>query len=84
MRLSLPVLLRMHFIDTMLLCYGWLDRGPVMVYYGIAAAQATRDLAMYRKLAPGNTVYDVGTKRYNKAEGYKPLQYDVRQHTLKN
>lgn len=82
MRLTLPVLLRMHFIDTMLMCYGSLDRSPIMVYYGIAAAQATRDLAMYRKLAPGNTVYNAHTKRYLKADSYKPLQYDVRQHTL--
>jgi hypothetical protein len=58
---------RLRFIDCMLAYYGNIGRNEVMQYFGIAEAQATRDIKAYIDLAPNNIIYDNKAKRYVKS-----------------
>lgn len=74
MSLALPVLLRMHFIDSLLYCYGWLDRSSLIDYFGIGPAQASRDLKRYLELAPGNMIYLPEQRAYMRTMAYKRFE----------
>lgn len=41
--------------------------------FGIKAAAATRDISLYKKLAPKNLIYDTKAKTYIEADQFKPL-----------
>lgn len=49
------------------------NRGDLVNRFGIKSAAATRDLALYRDLAPGNLVYDTKAKSYVSPDHFKPL-----------
>ena len=66
---------RIRMIDFLLSTYGVVDRPALMDFFGISSAQATRDLKMYKDLAPGNTLYNPSEQCYVKMPKFKPLFY---------
>lgn len=64
---------RLSFIDLRVFFCGELRRADLEERFGIAPAAATRDLAEYRRLAPGNLLYDSSQKSYTLGSGFKPL-----------
>lgn len=64
---------RLSFIDLKVFFCGELRRADLEERFGIAPAAATRDLAEYKRLAPGNLFYDSSQKTYTLGAGFKPL-----------
>lgn len=62
---------RLRFIDFLLATYGYIGRNEVMAFFGISAAQATRDFRDYKEIAPNNCLYNVTLKRYEKSGNFK-------------
>ncbi len=63
---------RLAHIDFRVNYLGSIGRSDLTDRYGIKEAAATRDIAEYRKLAPDNLSYDGVSKKYVRAEGFKP------------
>ncbi len=59
---------RMRLIDFLLHHFGSVGRAEIMDYFGISPAQATRDFAMYLRLAPGNAVLNGVSKRWCRSD----------------
>lgn len=70
---SVPVLLRLRFIDTIAATYGYINRKTVVDYFGVSEPQASLDMTTYRELAPDNLLYDLSLKRYNVSGDFKRL-----------
>lgn len=69
---------RLAHIDFTLLFKGEAVRADLIDRFGISSAQATKDLSLYRELAPQNIEYDLKQKRHLKGKGFIPLfGYDV-------
>lgn len=64
---------RLAFIELRIRFLGEVRRQDLFARFGIQAAAATRDLAAYKKLAPGNLDYDSKNKVYVRAELFRPL-----------
>jgi len=64
---------RLSHIDFRLRFLGSISRADLVARFGIKEAAATRDLSLYRKLAPDNLGYDPRAKAYTIASGYQPL-----------
>ncbi|MGL1956401.1 MAG: WYL domain-containing protein [Colwellia sp.] len=64
---------RLFFLDLRLRFLGSVYRNDLIKRFGIQVAAATRDIALYRKLAKDNLYYDVNIKRYLKAASFRPL-----------
>ncbi|MCV6623500.1 MAG: WYL domain-containing protein [Cellvibrionaceae bacterium] len=64
---------RLAHIDFRLYFLGSVGRNDLVTRFGIKAAAATRDLALYRELAPDNIEYDTKAKLYKVAESFAPL-----------
>lgn len=62
---------RLSFIEARLFFLGELRRVDVAKRFSQASIQASRDLALYKDLAPDNLVYDFQAKRYLPAEKFK-------------
>jgi len=62
---------RIRLIDILLVSYGSVGRRPLMDFFGIAPACATKDLTTYKTMYPANMIYDVVSKSYVKAPGFK-------------
>lgn len=62
---------RLSFIEARLFFLGELRRVDVAKRFSQASIQASRDLALYKELAPDNLVYDFHAKRYLPAERFK-------------
>ncbi len=71
--LSQPQRDRLAFIELRLRFVGELKRQDLVDRFGVQTAAATRDMALYRELAPRNAVYDASSKRYVLPAGFKPL-----------
>lgn len=71
MKLNYARLQRMHFIDFIVDHYGFIQRKHLMDYFGIASAQATRDITMYREQWPDNLEYAVVAKSWAKGSKFK-------------
>lgn len=67
---------RLAHIDLRLRFLGDVGRNDLVARFGIQAAAATRDLALYGKLAPDNIVYDQRLRRYVQGSSFKPL-FDI-------
>lgn len=63
----------MSYVDFRLRFLGSVNRQDLVTRFGIKEAAATRDLALYRELAPGNLSYDTRVRRYLASEEYLPL-----------
>jgi predicted DNA-binding transcriptional regulator YafY len=64
---------RLAFIEFRLWFLGDISRRDLMDRFGIAPAVATRDLAAYRELAPGNINFEGSRKLYICHEPFQPL-----------
>lgn len=71
--LSLPQQDRLKHIELRLRFLGEIQRPALMQRFGIAPAAASRDLALYKDLAPRNIDYDIKAKRYLLGTKFKPL-----------
>lgn len=64
---------RLAFIELRLRFIGEIRRQDLVSRFGIQAAAATRDIGIYKDLAPGNLDYDTKNKMYVYAEGFTPV-----------
>lgn len=64
---------RLFHIDFRLRFLGTVSRLDLVQRFGIQAAAATRDLALYRELRAANLEYDARAKVYVAAEAFQPL-----------
>lgn len=64
---------RLSHIDFRLYFLGSIGRNDLVRRFGIKEAAATRDIALYRELAPENLVYDTKAKIYVIAESFVPI-----------
>ena len=63
---------RMAYIDFRLFFLGEFTRSDLMARFGIATAAATRDIALYRDLAPNNAILG-RNKAYRPSKSFTPL-----------
>ena len=50
---------RLRFIETLLMEYGFYNRGTGARYFGVSVPQASIDLADYMRMAPNNVIYNI-------------------------
>jgi hypothetical protein len=62
---------RLSFIEARLFFFGELRRADVAKRFSRASIQASRDLALYKELAPGNLAYDFHARRYLPGEKFR-------------
>lgn len=65
---------RLNYLEFRVFFTGQVSRADLTARFGISEAAATRDLATYRKEAPGNLVFDGSLKLYRIASSFR-LQY---------
>lgn len=63
---------RLSYIDFRLYFLGELRRADIVDRFGTGPAGATRDIAMYREVAPSNLDFDAGTKVYRPSAKFSP------------
>lgn len=64
---------RLAYIELRLRFVGELQRLDLVKRFDIQSAAATRDMTLYKELAPHNIAYDNSGKRYVLPAGFKPL-----------
>ncbi|PKP64013.1 MAG: WYL domain-containing protein [Alphaproteobacteria bacterium HGW-Alphaproteobacteria-8] len=64
---------RLFHIDFRIWFLGRLARGDLIRRFGVKEAAATRDIALYRQLAPRNLLFEGSAKIYLCAPTFKPL-----------
>ncbi len=64
---------RLKHVELRLRFLGEVRRPALMQRFGVASAAASRDLALYKSLAPDNITYDEKTKRYFLGSAFSPL-----------
>lgn len=64
---------RLRFIEFRLFWEGGINRSEIMATFDVSVPQASKDLSLYRELAPGNLTYDPSEKRYFAEKGYTPI-----------
>lgn len=64
---------RLFHIDFRLFFLGTINRNDLVSRFGIKEAAATRDISLYKELAPKNLEYDTKAKTYIQRDGFKPL-----------
>lgn len=64
---------RLFHIDFRAWFLGSVSRQNLIARFGIREAAATRDIALYRQLAPANLDFDSSAKLYRCAPGFAPL-----------
>ena len=64
---------RLAFIELRLRFVGEIRRQDLVARFGIQAAAASRDLALYKELAPGNIDYDPKGKSYVLGPDFRPV-----------
>lgn len=73
---------RLAYIDFRLYFFGEIGRPDLMERFGVAPAVATRDLALYREIAPQNITFDGSNKIYRIGQTFSPLFEHVPQRVL--
>lgn len=66
---------RLAYVDFRLYFFGEVGRPDLIERFGVAPAGATRDLALYREIAPHNLTFDGSNKIYRIGHGFSP-QFD--------
>lgn len=61
------------FIDFSLMFLGGIGRVEHAAKFDVASAVFTRDMALYRELAPENLVFSDKQKRYEVTSSFKPM-----------
>lgn len=75
---------RLSFIDFMLMFKGVLTRSDLTNKFEMGMANATRDIALYRELAPNNIHFDTKERIYLQTTNFKPLfSYEPRKTLAK-
>lgn len=64
---------RLAFIELRIRFVGELRRQDLISRFGIQVAAATRDLTLYRELAPSNLDYDTKAKVYRYGRWFRPI-----------
>ena len=64
---------RLFHIDFKLRFLGTVNRNDLVTRFGIKAAAATRDISLYKEIAPKNLIYDTRVKSYTQADTFKPV-----------
>ena len=64
---------RLAYIDFRLYFFGEIGRPDLIERFGVAPAGATRDLALYREIAPHNITFDGSNKIYRIGQEFSPL-----------
>ncbi len=64
---------RLSHIDFMAYFLGEIGRSNLVSRFGIREAAATRDITLYRELAPKNLEYDTKVRAYVMSGAFKPL-----------
>jgi hypothetical protein len=67
------VAVRLQLIEALVTHYGHVNRAVLADAFGVGPATATRDLALYQHLAPGNLVFDDSAKVYLRGAAFKRL-----------
>ena len=80
--LSLAQRERLAYIDFRLYFFGEIGRPDLNDRFGVAPAGATRDLALYREIAPYNIVFDGSNKIYRLGQAFSPLFDHASQRVL--
>ncbi|WP_428718540.1 helix-turn-helix transcriptional regulator [Undibacterium curvum] len=73
---------RLAYIDFRLYFIGEVGRPDLAKRFAVAPAAATRDLALYRELAPQNMVFDGSNKVYRTGTAFVPLFEHAPQRVL--
>jgi predicted DNA-binding transcriptional regulator YafY len=75
---------RLAFIDFLLMFKGVLSRSDLTTKFEMGMANATRDIALYRELAPNNVTFDNKERTYLQSSSYQSLfSYDARKTLTK-
>lgn len=64
---------RLSYVDLRTRFIGEIRRQDLISRFGIQVAAATRDLALYREMAPTNLDYDTKAKTYRCGKWFRPL-----------
>ena len=64
---------RLAFIDFCLLFFGQVARADLIQHFQTGLASCSRDLTLYRELAPDNLVLHHKDKQYHRTEQFRPL-----------
>lgn len=64
---------RLAYIDFRLYFFGEIGRPDLIERFSVAPAGATRDLALYREIAPQNITFDSSNKIYRIGQAFSPL-----------
>lgn len=64
---------RLFYIDFKLRFLGAISRQDLVSRFGIQAAASTRDIALYKSLAPENLWYDTKVKTYVVTDSFDPI-----------
>lgn len=73
---------RLAYIDFRLYFFGEIGRPDLIERFGVAPAGATRDLALYREIAPQNITFDGSNKIYRIGQAFTPLFDHASQRVL--
>ncbi len=73
---------RLAYIDFRLYFFGEIGRPDLIDRFGVAPAGATRDLALYREIAPQNIEFDGSNKIYRIGKDFAPLFEHASQRVL--
>ena len=73
---------RLAYIDFRLYFFGEVGRPDLIARFGVAPAGATRDLALYREIAPQNITFDGSNKIYRIGQAFSPLFNHASQRVL--
>ncbi len=64
---------RLSYIDFRIMFLGVIQRGDLIQRFGMKEAAATRDISLYRKLAPQNLHYDTKARAYFYSDSFAAL-----------
>ncbi len=64
---------RLAFIEARLFWDGALQRADILAKFDVSMVQVSADLALYRKLAPGNLAYDPRRKHFVAAKAFQAI-----------
>jgi len=73
---------RLAYIDFRLYFFGEIGRPDLIERFGVAPAGATRDLALYREIAPQNILFDGSHKVYRIGQAFSPMFEHAPQRVL--
>lgn len=75
---------RLAYIDFLLMFKGAFSRSDLTTKFQMGMANATRDISLYKELAPNNAQLDNPSKHYLQTKAFTPLfQHDARKTLVK-